>query len=452
MTSQLKRRGALIGICLVTAVGAAACGSSSSGGSSGGGGGGSGSATSASAGSTATSGSTGTTGGASTTGSSGSGGASVLGSPKPAKGSPITFGMISLESNAGADFPEVREAAQAAVKYVNAYRGGLDGHPIKLDICVTDGSPATSVQCANKLIAAHPTAILGGSDLAGANTLPLYKKAGLAYIGGVDFTPAESSAPNSVIFNDIAQSGNSDIGTYAVKTLHAKNIAVIALGDTQGTTQAKLFEIPAVTQAGGTAKLYSVPPSQADASSTVASALSGNPDAILLEDPSQCVSILSSLKSLGNTKPVLSIDPCSAPSVVKAAAGGAENMYWFQPFQDLFAKQQTNDVVLTKAIFAKYAPAKIEVDSPALGGLTTIMNLRSVFHSTPESKLKTAYMLHALRTGTHKAFLSTTWNCANPPIKKEPAICNADQYLYQIKNSTPTLLASGYHAGANIGG
>lgn len=449
MTSQLARRGALIGICVVTAVGAAACGSSSSGGSNGGG---TGSATGASAGSTATSGSTGTSTGGGTSTSGGSGGASVLGQARPAKSSPITFGMISLESNSGADFPEVREAAQAAVKYVNAYRGGLDGHPIKLDICVTDGSPATSVQCANKLIAAHPTAILGGSDLAGANTLPLYKKAGLAYIGGVDFTPAESSAPNAAIFNDIAQSGNSDIGVYAVKTLHAKNIAVIALGDTQGTTQAKIFEIPAVTQAGGTAKLFSVPPSQADASSTVASALSSNPDAILLEDPSQCVSILSSLKSLGNTKPVLSIDPCSAPSVVKAAAGGAENMYWFQPFQDLFAKQQTSDVVLTKAIFAKYAPAKIEIDSPALGGLTTIMNLWSVFHSTPPSKLKTAYMLHAIRTGTHKAFLSTTWNCASRPIKKEPAICNADQYLYQIKNNTPTLLASGYHAGANVGG
>jgi branched-chain amino acid transport system substrate-binding protein len=360
--------------------------------------------------------------------------------------------MINVESNAGADFPEVREAAQAAVKYVNAYGGGLDGHPIQLNVCITDGSPATSVQCANKLVAQHPVAILGGTDLAGTNTLPIYAKAGLALIGGADLTPAESSAPNSLIFNDVAQSGNSDIGVYAVKTLHAKKASVIAIGDTQGVFQAKAFELPAVQASGGTAKLFSLPPSQADASSVVAAAIGASPDAILLESPSQCVSILSALKSLGNTKPVLSIDPCSAPSVIQASNGGANGMYWFEPYQDLLAADQTKDVVLTKAILGKYAPAKLALDSPALAGLSTVMNVWSAFKSTPVSKLNSAYMLKTLKTGTHKAFLSTTYDCSSNPIKKEPAICSANEYLYQIKGTTPTLIQSDYTAGANIGG
>src|SRR6202044_498753 len=107
---------------------------------------------------------------------------------KPAKGKPVVFGMINLELNPQASFPEVRAAAEAAVKYVNAYGGGLDGHPIQLDTCLTDGSPATSTQCANKLVAAHPVAILGGADLSAANTLPIYKKAELAYIAGLGLT------------------------------------------------------------------------------------------------------------------------------------------------------------------------------------------------------------------------------------------------------------------------
>jgi branched-chain amino acid transport system substrate-binding protein len=359
--------------------------------------------------------------------------------------------MINIESNSGADFPEVREAAQAAVKYVNTYGGGLDGHPIQLNVCITDGSPATSVQCANKLVAQHPVAILGGTDLAGAATLPIYKKAGLDLFGGMDLTPAESSMPNSLIFNDVAQSGNSDIGVYAVKTLHAKNVSVIAIGDTQGVSQAKGFELPAVQQSGGTAKLFSLPPSQADASSVVASATGASPDAILLESPSQCVSILTALKSLGNTKPVLSIDPCSAPTVIKAANGGADGMYWFEPYQDLFAAQQTKDIALTKAILAKYAPAKIAIDSPALAGLSTVMNIWAAFKATPASKLNSASMYNTLHSGTHPAFLSTTYDCSSHPIAKEPAICSAAQYLYQIKGTTPTLITSGYTAGAKIG-
>jgi branched-chain amino acid transport system substrate-binding protein len=429
MTSHVRRRAALVGVCALTAVGTVACGSSSK------------SSTSSSAASSST-----------TAASSGSSSSSVLGTPKAASGSPVVFGMINIQSNAGADFPEVAQAAQAAVKYVNAYGGGLDGHPIKLNVCVTDGSPATSVQCANKLIAQHPVAILGGTDLASGATLPLYKKAGLDMFGGVDLTPAEASAPNSLIFNDVAQSGNSDIGVYAVKTLHAKNVAVIALGDTQGTSQAKAFELPAVQASGGTAKLVTVPPSQADASSSVASALGSSPAAILLEDPSQCVSLLSSLKSLGNAKPVLSIDPCSAPSVVKAAAGGANGMYWFEPYQDLFAAAQTHDVTLTKAILGKYAPANIEVDSPALAGLSTVMNIWSAFKSTPTSKLTSAYMMKTLKAGTHPAFLSTSYDCSSNPVRKEPAICSAKEFLYQIKGTTPTLLAKDYTAGANLGG
>ncbi len=424
----------MFGACAVAAAGVAACGSSSSNSSS--------SSSSTAAGSTSST--------AATTGSGSA--ASALGTPKAATGKPVVFGMVNLETNPQASFPEVRQAAQAAISYVNAYGGGLDGHPIKLDLCVTDGSPATSTQCANKLIAAHVTAILGASDLSGANTLPLYAKAKLAYIGGMDLTPAESSAPNAVIFNDVAQSGNSDIAIYAVKTLHAKKVSVLALDNTQGTAQAKAFEIPAAEAEGASAKLFSLPPSTADASSSLASAIGNSPDAFLLEDPAQCVAILSGLKSLGNTKPILSIDPCSAPSVVKASDGGANGMYWFEPYQDLLAADQTPDVKLTKAILAKYAPANLALDSPALAGLSTVMNVWNTFKTTPTSKLTTSYILKTLKTGTHKAFLSTTWNCSAHPIKKEPSICSADEFLYQIKGTTPTLIQSGYDAGANVAG
>src|ERR1700744_2742015 len=406
MNRKLRRHGALMSACAVAAVGVAACGSSSSSNSNSGSGG-SGATSSAAA----------------NTGSS----SAALGTPKPAKGSPVVFGMINIESNSGADFPEVREAAQAAVNYVNNYGGGLDGPPIKLNVCVTDGSPATSVQCANKLVAQHPVAILGGTDLAGAATLPIYKKAGLDLFGGMDLTPAEPSMPNSLIFNDQAQSGNSDIGVYAVKNLHAKKVSVIAIGDTQGTAQAKGFELPAVQQSGGTAKLFSLPPSQADASSVVASATGTSPDVILLESPSQCVSILTALKSLGNSKPVLSIDPCSAPNVIKAANGGGDVSSGSEPYQDLLAADQTKDIALTKAILAKYAPAKIAIDSPALAGLSTVMNTWAAFKNTPTSKLNSAYMYKTLHTGTHPAFLSTTYNCASHPIAKEPGICSAEE-------------------------
>src|SRR5579871_1944994 len=147
---------------------------------------------------------------------------SVLGTPDRAKGTPVVFGADNMNVAPGAAFPESQQAAQAMVDYINTYKGGLDGHPIKVDWCATDGTPAQSGSCAKQLIADHVKAIIGASDLSSPVTLPLYAKAHLAYIGGMDFTPAENTASNAVILNDSAQLGNVIAGEYAVKKLGGK--------------------------------------------------------------------------------------------------------------------------------------------------------------------------------------------------------------------------------------
>jgi branched-chain amino acid transport system substrate-binding protein len=377
----------------------------------------------------------------------------VLGTPHPASGTPVKFGVINVETNAGADFPEVRESEQAAIAYVNEYRDGLDGHPIQLIPCITDGQPSTSASCANKLISDHPVADLGGADIGQAASLPILEKAGIAQIGGVDLTPAESSFPNSIIFADVAQTGNSDMGIYGVQHFHAKKVAVIAIGDTQGIFQAQHGELPAIKAAGGQGKLFELPPTQADASSVVSAALGYSPDLIEMESPSQCVAILTALKSLGNTKPIMSIDPCSAPPVIAATAGAANGMLWFQPFDDLFAVNNS-EVTLTKAVLAKYAPAKMPIDSPALAGFGTVMNVWSTFHNTPVSQLTSASMLKTLKTGSdHPNWLASPYTCNGTAIPTEKAVCSAGQQLYQIKNNQPVLISAGpYTAGVSLAG
>jgi len=384
----------------------------------------------------------------STSTTSGSGG--VLGSPNAASGSPVVFGAINNETNAGADFPESREAANATVAYLNAYRGGLDGHPIKIDWCITDGTPSVSGACSKKLIAEHPVAILGATDLADAVTIPAYKAANLAYLGGMDFTPVESSAPNAVIFNDTAQLGNTLAALYAVQHLGGKKVAIIALGDTQGEFTADNLWVPAVKSAGGTAKVFPAPPTEADLSSIVEAAISWGPDVIGLESPSQCVALLTALKSAGWTKPVISIDPCSAPVTIKAAGGAANGMYWFQPFQ--LATTNTQDSQLASAILAKYAPAKIAVDSPSLAEMSTVMDIWSAFHNTAPSKLTTSYILSTLRSGSdHANFLAEPYTCNGQAIPAYKAICNAKYYLYQVKNGQAARIGTTtYDEGTNL--
>src|ERR1700728_835213 len=104
-----------------------------------------------------------TTAGARTTRSSArSSSSSILGKPYAAKGSPVVFGADNMNvPSGGPAFPESAEAATSMVDYTNADKGGLDGHPIKIDWCPTDGTAWGSWGSAKQLTAAHPVAILG---------------------------------------------------------------------------------------------------------------------------------------------------------------------------------------------------------------------------------------------------------------------------------------------------
>jgi branched-chain amino acid transport system substrate-binding protein len=376
---------------------------------------------------------------------------SILGKPDAAKGSAVVFGADNMNvPSGGPAFPESEEAANAMVDYLNAYKGGLDGHPIKIDWCATDGTPSGSSSCAKQLIADHPKAIIGASDLATADTIPAYEKAHLAYLGGMDFTPVEATASNAVIFNDTAQLGTVLGGEYASQHLGGKKVAVIAFGNTQGEFSANTYWKPGVQKFGGSYTLFPVPATSATVTSTVEEAVTSGAQVIGLEDPGQCLALLQALKEAGWTGKTVSIDTCSAPVTVQAAGAAANGMYWFQPFQlSTVNNQQTK---LAAAILAKYAPKNIPVDSPALVELSTVMDIWYAFHATAPSKLNETYILKTLRSGSnHANFLAQAYTCNGKAIPAFKAVCNASYYLYHIVNGKAVRIGTqGTNEGADL--
>jgi len=169
--------------------------------------------------------------------------------PNAASGSPVVFGVLNIQSGP-VTFPETLQAEQAAVSYVNAYKGGIGGHPIKLVSCITDGQPSTSQRCANQILSDKPVAIMGGADTGAPGAIPVWQRANLAYLGGVPFTPAEQNYANAVIFSSISTADNAAASVYAAQTLGVKSAAVIATSDTQGTSVMNNVIIPTMKAAG----------------------------------------------------------------------------------------------------------------------------------------------------------------------------------------------------------
>ena len=407
---------------------AAACSSSGSSGSS-------------SSGSTSTPASSSTTAAAST---------SVFGTPKKATGSPYTFGMINDETGA-VTFPEARQGAIAAVDYVNNYLDGINGHPIVIDECTGDGTPATAARCANQLVAAHPLAILGAADVGAPASIPIYAHANLAYLGGIPFTPVPETAPNSVQFWSVSVGDNAAAAVYAGKTLGVKSVALVYFSNAQG--ESILPQITPVFKAAGVTTIKDIPlsPTSPDPSPQAALIESSGAQLAYVDVPNGCGNVLKALKSVGYTGKIMGIDPCGAPPVLAAAAGGANGMYIASPF--MLQSGSNPQAQLFEAAMKKWAAPGTLIDSISTAGFATVMNVQAVL-STISGTPTTASILAAFKTGTHQNFLSHPYTCNGQALKGATAICNDYYLMNQVENgvitqpsSTAWVTSKGYFPG-----
>jgi branched-chain amino acid transport system substrate-binding protein len=342
--------------------------------------------------------------------------------------------MINDETGA-VTFPEARQGAIAAVNYVNNYLDGINGHPIVIDSCIGDGTPATAARCANQLVADHPLAILGAADVGGPASIPIYAHANLAYLGGIPFTPVPETASNSIQFWSVSVGDNAAAAVYAAKTLGIKSVAIVYFSNAQG--ESLLPQITPVFKAAGVTTVKDIPlsPTSPDPSPQAALVEGSGAQLAYVDIPNGCGNVLKALKSVGYSGKLMGIDPCSAPPVIAAAAGGAEGMYIASPF--MLQSGSSAQAQLFQAAIKKWAAPGTLIDSISTAGFATVMNVQQVL-STITGTPTTASILAAFKSGTHSNFLSHPYTCNGQALKGAPAICNDYYLMDQIQGGKVT--------------
>ena len=359
------------------------------------------------------------------------GGASALGKPDKATGSPIVFGMLNLE-NGPVTFPQSREGAEAAIEYVNNYKGGIQGHPIELAECATDGQPATSTRCANQIVEKNPLLILGGADTGAGGAFPVYERKHLAYLGGLPLTPVESNAKNAAVFISVAVGDNIAMVAYAHDELGLKSGVVLQTGDTQGKYSGEIIS-SAMEGAGMSAKVITVSPTASDLSAPAAEAVSSGAEFIYIETPNECAAMMKALESVGNTATVAAVGTCSAPSQVEAAGPAAEGVYFPEPTELL--SSESEDAAITNAAFEEFASAEMPRESVAIAGFGAIMNIAEALGKAPAADLEDpTKVLGLFSAGSeHPNWMAHPYTCDRKQVPSQEAVCNGYQQINQIK-------------------
>jgi len=334
--------------------------------------------------------------------------------------------MINQENAPIGSFPEVRQAAEAAVAHVNDDLGGVNGRPMKLEVCMTTGTPESSAACANKLVAKRPVAVLGGVDLGAAASTPVFEKAGIPYVGGTPALGEELTSPAAWMLAGGTVADLLGQATYALDTLKVKKVGALYV-DLPGVLTTVVGAADIVLRARGVTdvKLVAAGADAADFAPSLKAATAGNPEVVLVVFPAQsCARIMSAARALSVKARMLYPSACASQAVVDAAGPAAENSYFasgYLPFDD-----PSDEVATWKS--------KARVTKPSAlsqAGFSVAMNLYGLLKEGADSPAGITARLQA--TVDHPGFMAHSYTCDRKQVSLMEAVCNSNVRLLQYK-------------------
>jgi branched-chain amino acid transport system substrate-binding protein len=370
----------------------------------------------------------------------GQGGSDTTSTTMATPGEPIVLGFINQEDTPAGSFPEVRLGAAAAVDYINAELGGVDGRPIELVTCKTQGTPESTQTCANRLVESDPVLVLVGEDFQMGSAYPIFEQAGLPVAGLLPVTPADFTSTIAHFFSGGSIASMLAIDKFVAEELEAERVAIIYQDDAAGTAALPLVTGP-LDALGVQHSATGEKADAADFTPAVVAATDGDPDAlVVLLGPQGCVGVMKARQSLGLELPIVTTGACYAEDVLASVGDAAHNTY-FTGGADLDRPEDNPDVAIYREKLEQYASGT-DYRGLATAGFSTVMTTYEVLAGLGPDAMDPASIAQALRdTQDGHLFLGDTWTCGTMAIF--PAICSTGVTIFRYDEHGRTDVAGG---------
>jgi branched-chain amino acid transport system substrate-binding protein len=330
---------------------------------------------------------------------------------------------------------------------------GINGHPIQVNYCSDDGTPAAASSCATQVLQHNPIAVIGGADLATTASVPLFQQAGKPYLGGVAFAGPENTEPLSFQFNGGDTGDWAVMGMYSVQQLHAKNIAIVYPENGVAVTAAELAKEVAVNMGVKAADVELIGQSATAPDSTPAmeAAERNRPDVIIgITTGTQCLSLAQAHQELGIQAPLILPGGCMSSTQIKDGGSSYEGVLSENGAAPNSPQWANNAQILTflKAL-QLYSPQTSSTGF-ASEAFQTVMDIRQVL-DTIKGPVTTASIIATFRNITNETnWIGPNYDCKNPPIKSVPALCTIAGEMYKVENGVNTLVSGWLNPGPYI--
>ena len=271
----------------------------------------------------------------------------------PATGEAIKIGFITPEGGA-ISLPELRQAGEAATRYLNENGGGIGGHKIDLVVCSQHEEPASAQKCANDMVEKGVSLVVTPLGAQGAVMLPVIAKAGIPYVAQAPVSQVEMVTPGAYMLSGGIVGSLGAQAVTAAKT-GVKKVAVFT-GDTgDAASSIKALGDPMFKAAGVELDVVTIPVSAADPTPQITAAMKGDPGAVtFLGDTKQCITGIKALNAVAPDVTKYLISTCLDRPVVEAV--GADVLKGSKAITTVNLSSDEPTVKLYRDIMGKYAP------------------------------------------------------------------------------------------------
>ena len=294
----------------------------------------------------------------------------ALGPPKAATGEPITLGYSFDGATDAADNTDDVIGARAAVEYVNQYLGGIEGRPIKLDVCATNLDPAKATACVTQFATDDVKAVIAANGgEAGVEFTPLAKQ-GIPVFLTAGLEDSLLNNPNVFIVNSGTVLSLAEPAQLA-KQAGAKRATLLVI-DIPAAAQPLKAGAPRYYRAAGIKlDVVTIPPDVADFTPQVAAAMTKDPGQFyLVGTPAFCSRAINAIEAQNFKGQILGLQFCFDQS----SATTVTKLKGIEVVAGSNFDHHDAEYKLYKAVMDKFASKGIQLDgSLAASGYSTVL-------------------------------------------------------------------------------
>ena len=296
----------------------------------------------------------------------------VFPSLDPPTGEPMVVGLVNTEGTPGLNNPEIREAIQGAVEYLNQH-GGIGDRPVELETCIANGSPETSQACAQELTGKGVELVLLGLDL--FPHYATYAAASVPVIGMLPILPGDYTA-DALFLTGGSATVMAAAANVAQNHFGAQTVGIVS-ADNAGANSTLAALTASLDKAGINWTAVKGGDNETDAGyqGLMREAMSTNPDLLVsLYADSGCVGTIRGRAALGIETPVLTTGVCSSTDVLDEV--GDDAVGW--TFLGVQTRDESPAAMIMKEIMGPVLgidPDEVDPAALGLGGVGVIMAL-----------------------------------------------------------------------------